>query len=513
MRERVSKIYNSVCKWLSVRNITLMTIGIFILMLIPMFLCSFVNRASGDDYGYGVLTRAAWMTTHSLIAVIKAAFQTIIQYYYGWQGTWFSIFLFTLQPEVFSEKAYVIVVFLVLFLWIGSTFLVFGKLLRDKLHYDKWSTTLIIIIFLIFCISFIPRKKSAIFWYNGCAHYMLPFVMCQMVVYWLLQYGEAYKRRYLVGILIFMALLGGANYQATLFVGIAAVYFVIADFILKKDKRTLLLIIAIVLETVGLIISMKAPGNAVRAGEGFGFSLAQGVNTIIMSFVGGLKDIGYYVQTYPIVFVGFIAMFFVVLGAVKRRGAGRIIKYPMVSVIAMFCLYSAMQAPAIYAGVEVSGGVYNTNFQVFMIMMTLIVIVVAEKLGVCLKEYNNIIWNEIHERIVLPGLFICVMLMLVFRSDIKESTTWMCIEYITTGQAADYKKQMDQLTQLMTDDSMQDIVVPFINDMQGPLMHMPVTENPQAWTNTVICQYYGKNSVVAMPRMEWEEKYWKICRE
>lgn len=507
MRERLSKIYSSICKWLSIRNITLIALGIFILMLIPMFLCSFVNRASGDDYGYGVLTRAAWITTHSLVAVIKAAFQTIIKYYYGWQGTWFSIFLFTLQPEVFNEKAYIIVVFLMLFLWIGSTFLLFRKILRDKLHYDKWSTTLIIIMFLIFCISFIPRKKSAIFWYNGCAHYMIPFVMCQMVVYWLLQYGEEYKKQYLVGILIFMTLLGGANYQAALFAAIVAVYFVIADYILKKDKRTLLVIIPIALETVGLVISMKAPGNAVRAGEGFGFSLEQGVSTVLQSFVGGLKDIGYYFKAYPMVFVGLIAIFLISLEAVRRRGTTQTIKCSILLILSMFCLYSAMQAPAIYAGVEVSGGVYNTNFQMFMIMMSLILIVVAEKLGTWLKENRNVLWDEIHARMVLPGLFVCVILMGVCRSDIKETTTWMCVEYITTGQAADYKEQMEQLTELMTDDAVQDIVVPFINDVQGPLMHMPVTENPTAWTNTVICQYYGKNSVVAIPRPEWEEKY------
>lgn len=507
MRERLSKIYSSICKWLSIRNITLIALGIFILMLIPMFLCSFVNRASGDDYGYGVLTRAAWITTHSLVAVIKAAFQTIIKYYYGWQGTWFSIFLFTLQPEVFSEKAYVIVVFLMLFLWIGSTFLLFRKVLRDKLHYDKMSALLIIVMFLVFCISFVPRKKSAIFWYNGCAHYMIPFVMCQMVVYWLLQYGEEYKKRYLIGILIFMALLGGANYQASLFAAIVAVYFVIADYIVKKDKRTLLVLIPIALEAVGLVISMKAPGNAVRAGEGFGFSLEQGVSTVLQSFVGGLKDIGYYFKAYPMVFVGLIAMFLISLEAVRRRGSTQTIKCPILLILSMFCLYSAMQAPAIYAGVEVSGGVYNTNFQMLMIMMSLILVIAAEKLGTWLKENRNILWDEIHARMVLPGLFICVILTGVCRSDIKETTTWMCVEYITTGQAADYKEQMEQLTELMTDDSKQDIVVPFINDVQGPLMHMPVTEDPSAWTNTVICQYYGKNSVVAIPRPEWEEKY------
>ena len=330
MPKSLKNIYNKISNWLSIRNITWMAVLVFILMLLPMFYCSFVNRASGDDYGYSAWTREAWITSHSLIAVFKAAWETIKKYYIGWQGTWFSIFMFTLQPEIFSEKAYVIVVFMMLFLWISSSFLLFRKLLRDKLRFDNWSTNLLILLFLIVCISFVPRKKSAIFWYNGCAHYMIPFVMCQMVVYWLLQYGEEYKKRYLIGIMIFMTLLGGANYQAALFAVIAAVYFGLADFVLKKDKRTLLLILPVVFEAIGLIISMKAPGNAVRAGEGFGFSVGQAVKTVLMSFAGGIKDIGYYFRTYPMVFVGLAVMFLIMLEAVKRRGTIQKTKYPVV---------------------------------------------------------------------------------------------------------------------------------------------------------------------------------------
>ena len=73
---------------------------IFLVSLLPVCYLSFVNRASGDDLGYGTYTRIAWMSTHSLLAVAKAIGRTIRQFYYGWQGTWFSIFLFTLQPEV-----------------------------------------------------------------------------------------------------------------------------------------------------------------------------------------------------------------------------------------------------------------------------------------------------------------------------------------------------------------------------------------------------------------------------
>ena len=93
---------------------------VFVLLLIPICYLSFVNRASGDDYGYGIYTRAAWLTSHSLIQVAKAIGATVKQYYYSWQGTWFSIAVFALQPELFSDNAYVIVVFLMLFLWIGN---------------------------------------------------------------------------------------------------------------------------------------------------------------------------------------------------------------------------------------------------------------------------------------------------------------------------------------------------------------------------------------------------------
>ena len=66
---------------------------------------------------------------------------------------------------------------------------------------------------------------------------------------------------------------------------------------------------------------------------------------------------------------------------------------------------------------------------------------------------------------------------------------------------------MELQTKLLTEEGLEDVVVPFVNDVQGPLMQMPVTENPQAWTNTVTRDFYGKNSVVAIPREEWQELY------
>ena len=187
MLRKLKRSYDKICDFLSIKNITWISLGIFAITMLPIFYLAFINRASGDDYSYGTYTRAAWVATHSLWEVIKASWRTIKQYYYGWQGTWFDIFLFSIQPEVFSDKAYVITVFLMLFLWCGTTILLFQEFFVKKLKLEPWSFRLITVIFMLISIQYIPSTKSSIFWFNGCAHYLIPFAMCQFLTYLLLK--------------------------------------------------------------------------------------------------------------------------------------------------------------------------------------------------------------------------------------------------------------------------------------------------------------------------------------
>lgn len=497
----VKKVYNKICDWLSIKNISWISGGIFIATLLPIFYLSFINRASGDDYGYGVYTKAAWLATHSLVEVVKAAWQTVTQYYILWQGTWFDIFLFTLQPEVFSDKAYFIVAFLMLFLWCGTTILLFKEIFVKRLELDKWSYRLITMVFLVISIQYIPSTKSSIFWYNGCAHYLIPFAMCQFLTYLLLRYVREYSVKQWIGILVIMTLLGGANYQAALFGVIIACYIGIAEYINSKNKKVSWLLIPLIAELIGLIISFKAPGNKIRGGEEFGFSFGLAVETILGSFVAGVEDIVGYLQNKPVIFIGFIVIFVVLLENAKRREKQGNVIWNLLVVMAIFCLYSAMQAPEIYAGVEVSAGVYNMNYQCFLLLMMTVLYVFAETFGKCMKTATG---DSIHRGVVIPGIIFCLLLVVLCRSNIKDSTTWKCMDYIVSGQAADYKEQMDIQTRLLTDENVTDVVVPFINHEQGPLMHMPVTADKEAWANWVASGFYGKNSVVAIERPLWE---------
>ncbi len=481
---------------------------LFALLMLPVLSLSFVNRASGDDYGYGALTRAAWMSSHSLPAVIGAACQTVRNYYGGWQGTWFSVFAFSLQPEVFHDGAYVIVAFLMVFLWCGSTFYLFRQILCRGFKVERWSCLFITVCFLIISMEFVPSPKSSIFWYNGCAHYMLPFTMGQMAAAWLLRYCEEYRKRYLFGIIVLMTLLGGANYQAALFILIIACYVMLSAWLYRKERKILLLAVPILMELAGLVISMKAPGNKMRAGEDFGFSVLDAVKTIALSFLYGIRDIGTYFGERPLIFTGLLFLFLVFLLLCCACGEIYRLKYPGWLAAMLFCLYSAMQAPAIYAGVEVSRGVLNTNFQVFLLTVSGILFMTAQRLAERLRSR----WGEAAGRkafrvVIAPGLVICLLSAVLWRSSIRISTSYVSLVYITSGQAADYKEQMELQTKLMEEEGVQDVVLPFINDVQGPLMHMPVTGDKAAWTNTVTQEFYGKNSVTAIERQEWMERY------
>lgn len=174
-----------------------------------------------------------------------------------------------------------------------------------------------------------------------------------------------------------------------------------------------------------------------------------------------------------------------------------------------------MQAPALYANVEVSQGVGNTNFQVLLLCLLGIEMITANRIvsgkaGITVGSSENEadrkhVGNH-YDVMFMAGLFMACVGVLVCHRDIRKSTDYVCYEYIVTGQAADYRAQMDLQTSLLLSDE-KDVVLPGINDWQGPLMHMPVTDDVTKWTNTVTAQFYEKNSVVAIPRTEWIEIY------
>lgn len=88
-----------------------------------------------------------------------------------------------------------------------------------------------------------------------------------------------------------------------------------------------------------------------------------------------------------------------------------------------------------------------------------------------------------------------MVLCLVFRGNLKDSLFYSSCSYIASGQAADFKEQMESQERILRDDSIKEAYLCPTNPEQGPLMHMPVIKNPEAFTNRVVGNFYGKDMV------------------
>ncbi len=493
--------------------LTILTTIIFILTLIPIFLIAGYDCAAGDDYNYGAAPHLAYLSTGSVWAAIVAAAKHTRNVWYGWQGTWFDCFMFCLHPEVFSDTAYVIVPYIFVVMRIIS-FMIFAHhflKVRWKLDGSFWFG--LGILFMMFVFQLLPSQKSGFFWWVGAIHYTMPLCLCLIGIViadkWLLEH----KKRFLVYLSIIAALMGGATYPAALLLILATFLLWLAGYVIsgKKDKRDFFLFIPFVLEMIGLIISVIAPGNAVRSASDLqdGAVPSGGpIATVIKSILFSVED----AYSYFIAEKSFVIILFIIVGIISRAVLASACKrnssyylnlfsHPLLFVLVMFLLNASMYAPRLYAGGVVSSGYYNFNFEVFCICVIASIIYC---LGYLESHHNEI---RLPKLVSIVWIIAIISVAYIGRHGVKLYTDYLCMEYYLTGQADDYKNQMALQRLLMEEEGVDDVIVPEINHEQGPLMHMPIVADPDNIDNQMTRSFYGKNSCRSIPRPEWMELY------
>ena len=516
------KIYKKIADLLDRKTIFFLIVTVLLISLAPIGAISPYGRATGDDLSNSVYTHAAWLNDHSLMKVLKNAFENVRKMYQYWEGCYTSDFLYAIQPEIFGKGCYTIVPVFKIAIWCGSYLFLFLTVLCGILKFDRIRALSVSLVFWLFTMEFIPSTQNSLFWWAGTSHYTFAFSVCMLSFALLIRYLRSSGRKR-IGLLILLintgALIGGVNYQIALLNFMGSILLTAYYYLMSKDKKALYTLIPVTVEMTGFLISASAPGNIGRGGEEMTFTLPRIFGTIAKSFAAGFIDAFDFMKANPLMDIGMIIVFLLLLEAFSdkyKAGNGYDIKirFPLSIIVLGLCVYCAMEAPLIFAGVDdATKGVVNMEFLIFFLVLFSAEVVLADMLArsKCSESFRYFVF--------LPGLLICLVLTLIFRWYIKTSTSYRCYDYMASGLAADFKAQMDEQTFILerayekkrTASSEKKIVayVGPVNDVQGPLQHMPVTEDRKAFTNISTSMYYWIDAV----EMTYDEQVIKDCLE
>jgi len=498
---------------------------LFVAGLIPIFWLGSYGYPSADDYGFSAYSHIAWTGTHSVWQTLKAAGTTVVERWYGWQGTFSSIFLMALQPGIWGHYGLVapIMIGMLTLSTLFFLYVIMVKIIRARPAVFIGTAML----YLIFAVQCMVDKTQGFFWYNGAAHYMIPhsaaLFLCGLCILLLTEEKRTVLHLALSCLLAFFV--GGSNYVTAL---IVAVLFVTAFGLLllgkrlsgeqlpeRQGKKCGLLVLPFLFFMAAFLLNVLAPGNAVRQEE---MLVRPGViKSVILSFYYCVE---YVIDTWfnwpYLLFVLALLPFlreavraFVHWSAFKFRA-------PFLAVFYSYCVLSAMFTPSLFATGDAGGGrIFNIIFLDSMLwaMFSLFYCMgwLRQKLETFHAADASGEISSCFERKEVRWYLACVLLFGAFfgamytKVNPDHFTTTSAICSLATKEASAYGQETAEREALlceMEESGESEIAIPRLTVHPYLLFWSDIEENAGDWKNKSMARYYQKDAVSGTQRPE-----------
>ena len=563
----------------SLRLPAVISVALFVLTLIPIILIAPFGHATGDDLGYGAHVMQALRDGTGIAGALSNIAGEIVSKWYTWQGTWASIFLFCIEPSVFGERLYTIVPLLAVAMFcIGTGYFLYHFLTR-VMRISRAAFVTIFSLLSILAIQYMPYMRGGIFWYTSVAHYLIPYCAAMVSAVFADRFLQTGQNKYLAGMCLLMAYLGGASYPAivlSLELTLLLILYAAADG--RMSRRCLLILLPLALMLAGFAVSAAAPGNKVRGGEGFGSRGAAGIVMVIVNSIKvcAVRGAGYFLRARPLILLlpitlGFAAEGYDACGeaspAVIASSAGSVpaagavpdqltpgvcgvkglprlrafLRHPVTVAVLCFLIAAGVYTPEVYSAVDVSGGVPDTEYFVTLVMLVVALSYVGcalrrradraahragsaarqqdDQAGSATRQQEAYACSAARQQVAYAGFatrqhvlnmlmfFGALVLCAIFGKHlIGGSVDYTCYTFWKSGQLSDYTRQMEEKLSILQNDDTGDVLVPEMNNEQGPFMCMAEIGDPHNFNNVSSAAFYGKRSVTAVPRQELVER-------
>lgn len=468
-------------------------------IVIPLFYYSGFNFMRADDYSIGVQTHLAWVNREGLVQGIRDVIVTMAQrvgtIYMEWGGNYSSMVFTCLQPAVFNEKAISLNTYILLGGFIAANIYFFYRLFCKKFRFS-WQTAAVMTAGVtVLSSQWLPSAVEGFYWFNGSFYNIAGYSMGLVLVANMYEAAcsERKSRFFYIGTALVGIFVAGTNYTIMLFLMLLGSLYLFYLFAAKSSAkpRNRYMVLYLVFAAF-CFVNILAPGNSVRQGD---FQQMNPVAAVFHALVIGrelyLQEMNARIGIFYVVLVPFLLADF---KKIKFR-----FPYPFAFSVLVYLLFSAMLTPTLFAlhsiGPERTQNVYYWS----AIMLHLCNFVYwagwlqkkIEKRGGNFRILENGKWYCYHFCLCAALLF-----LLLEQVDISGTTTFTVMESVLSGEARQWKIEMDAQKEILRDPQVMDVVLEPLTVHPELLYVDDMDPDPTFWVNQAMAQWYQKNSIV-----------------
>ena len=307
---------------------------------------------------------------------------------------------------------------------------------------------------------------------------------------------------------ILAPIVGGSNYSTAL-VSAMLIFILICYTVMKKQRQnTVFLMIVFFMLIVALMVSILAPGNALRQQTVGEASVIKGFITSVVYAVYSMAN----ATTVPALLVWlFIAPLIYRLAKSSKQD----FSHPLWATVLLFGLYAALGMPCFYAlGFAIPERninlIYFSYYPVVLCAMYYLMGWFSHKFAE--KESPLSIITLYEKRFGTVFTVFCLIFalsccgqMVVGKGEdgglaFERMPAGMSAAYsMLTGEAQEYHAQMLERAEICRSAPGEDVVLPPLTAEPWVLTYLDITEDSTDWKNTAMAEYYGNASVRLQP--------------
>ncbi|MDR3051380.1 MAG: DUF6056 family protein [Oscillospiraceae bacterium] len=455
------------------------------LVIAPLLLAAPAAFPAADDFVYATRTHQTWVQLHSLPHVLVDAWRYAAQIYRTWQGTFTGALVMSLHPAVFSLSLYALHVPLLLALWLAAAWALTRAACGRCFGLSPGQSLPAFAALAAAQWLLMPDLQEGLFWYNSAWLYTFAHAVLMATVALALRMdGAPHSQGWrpalrCVALCLLCAFLGMSNFiTATLGVCLLGLLLVCRQ--ARGRRAGLALLPAWLLLAAGLAASALAPGNAVRLATDGRFHAREPWLWICLldTLAASARLWARLLAQTP---VGGVALAAGLWVGCRAPRAPRL--HPLLAAGLAFALLAAMMFPHMYtSGFAGTPRVQNLYFCYIAMATAFVAACAARALRAQRPARRPVRWAA-----ALAALLVTAQVLTLGDTSYRSLAAGLL-----DGRVTAYRAEMQALFgSLAALPPGSDAAVPPIRHGAPVVQVLPLTDDPAAWRNVAVADYFG----------------------